>query len=150
MSSGAEFDRFVAEVENSLRMVNIIVRKRGRQILADFEVTPPQLDALNFLNRQSLTMGELGQKMHLACSTATDLIDRMERNGLIVRERDTQDRRVIRLYITDRGREIISQVVEARKRYLAEVLANVPPEQRQALKHSLSILYDLMKGQEVR
>lgn len=150
MVRDAEFDQYVADVESILRMVNMVIRKRGREILESFNVTPPQLDALNFLKRTSLTMGELGQKMYLACSTATDLIDRMERNGLIVRERDASDRRVIRLHITERGREVISSVIDARKRYLAEVLASVPEEDRLSFKQTLAMLHDLMKAAEVR
>jgi DNA-binding MarR family transcriptional regulator len=143
------FEGYVADIESVLRMVSIIIRKRGRDILEDFNVTPPQLNALNFLRHGTLTMGELGQKMYLACSTATDLIDRMERNGLIQRERDISDRRVIRLKMTDKGDAVIEEVLNARKRYLAGVLAKVAPEDRKALVDNLHKIYELMKVEEV-
>lgn len=149
MRDDPDFGGYVAEIENVLRMVSIIIRKRGRDILENFNVTPPQLNALNFLRHGILTMGELGQKMYLACSTATDLIDRMERNGLIQRERDTSDRRVIRLKMTVKGNEVIDEVLNARKRYLAGVLANVGPEDRKALVDNLHKIYELMKAEEV-
>jgi DNA-binding MarR family transcriptional regulator len=87
--------------------------------------------------------------MYLACSTATDLIDRMERNGLIQRERDTSDRRVIRLKMTVKGNEVIDEVLNARKRYLAGVLAKVASEDRKALVDNLHKIYELMKAEEV-
>jgi len=149
MRDDLDFEGYVADIENMLRMVSIIIRKRGRDILGNFNVTPPQLNALNFLRHGILTMGELGQKMYLACSTATDLIDRMERNGLIQRERDTSDRRVIRLKMTNKGNEVIEEVLNARKRYLAGVLSKVAPEDRQALVHNLHKIYELMKVEEV-
>ncbi len=149
MADDPSFDEYVSEIESTLRMVSMIIRKRGRDILGSFNVTPPQLNALNFLRHGSLTMGELGQKMYLACSTATDLIDRMERNGLIQRERDTSDRRVIRLNMTDKGSEVIDEVLGARKRYLAGVLTKVAPEDRKALVENLHKMHELMKVEEV-
>lgn len=139
------FESQVSRIETLLRQVGVVIRKRGREILADTGVTPPQLDALCHLREQPLlTMGELGQRMGLACSTATDLCDRMERNGLIVRERDRVDRRVIRLRITSRGEDVIDQVIAARKRYLSGVLRLVSAEERRQLIASLVHLADLM------
>lgn len=140
------FEKQVSEIETLLRQVSAVIRKRGREILADTGVTPPQLDALCHLKEQPLlTMGELGARMGLACSTATDLCDRMERNGLVVRERDQVDRRVIRLRITQRGLGVIDQVVAARKRYLYGVLKLVSGEERRQLIASLVHLSQLMQ-----
>jgi len=128
----------------------VIIRKRGREILSGFGITPPQLNALVILNEQGeITMGELCDRMYLACSTATDLIDRMERNGLIERERDRTDRRVIRLKVLDPGRKIIEEVLTARKRYLGVVLAQVPEQERDLLIKYLGDLHALMREAEV-
>jgi len=138
-------DDSVIEIEALLRNVSTIIRKRGRDILSNFDVTPPQFDALLSLrDGGELTMGELCQKMYLACSTATDLIDRMERNGLILRERDTADRRVIRLKMTEKGQSVIEEVLRARKRYLSAVLGHVVSGDRERLIQSLDQLYSLM------
>lgn len=141
----AETDRQVAEIEELLRSVATILRKRGRDILADFDITPPQLDALLVLREHGeLTMGELCQKMFLACSTATDLIDRMERNQLIERVRDTSDRRVIRLRILPKGHAIIGEVLAARRAYLGRILAEVGAEDKEQLIRTLGLLNQLM------
>ncbi len=141
-------ERFVSQVEiieGLLRHVSHVIRRRGREILADTGVTSPQLDALVYLKEcPDLTMGELGQRMYLACSTATDLCDRLERNGLVARERDQADRRVIRLKITQKGLGIIDKVLEARKRYLLTILSQIMPEERNQLIKSLSRLQILM------
>lgn len=141
----AETDRQVAEIEELLRSVATILKKRGRDILADFDITPPQLDALLVLKEHGeLTMGELCQKMFLACSTATDLIDRMERNQLIERVRDTADRRVIRLRILPKGYSIIEEVLAARRAYLGRILAELGTEDKQQLIRTLGLLNQLM------
>lgn len=138
-------DHYVEEIEALLRHVGAIVRKRGRDILSHFDITPPQFDALLFLREHGeLTMGELCQKMYLACSTATDLIDRMERNDLIERERDSEDRRVIRLKTKPKGLQIIEEVLKARKGYLSTVLAQVEDEDKDQLIRALGQIHRLM------
>ncbi len=138
-------ERHVVEIEELLRAVSTILKKRGRDILSNFEATPPQMSALLVLQESgNLTMGELCQRMYLACSTATDLIDRMERNQLIERVRDTTDRRVIRLRILPKGHTIIEQVLEARRTYLANILAELDSNEKEQMIRSLEQLYSLM------
>lgn len=138
-------DRHVAEIEELLRNVSTILKKRGRDILSNFDITPPQLDALLVLREfGELTMGELCGKMYLACSTATDLIDRMERNELIERVRDTNDRRVIRLRVLPKGSSVIDEVLEARRGYLATILAEIDVADKERLIQSLEQLNYLM------
>lgn len=138
-------DRHVAEIEELLRNVGTILKKRGRDILSNFDITPPQHDALLVLREfGELTMGELCQKMYLACSTATDLIDRMERNGLIERVRDTTDRRVIRLKVLPKGASVVDEVLEARRTYLAAIMTEVDGPDKERLIQALEQLNYLM------
>ena len=145
MLTKTNVDRHVAEIEELLRNVGTILKKRGRDILSNFDITPPQLDALLVLREYGeLTMGELCQKMFLACSTATDLIDRMERNGLIERVRDTADRRVIRLKVLPKGASVIDEVLEARRGYLVNILSEIDVADKERLIQSLEQLNYLM------
>jgi len=145
-----QFSEQVENVERLLRTVGQVIKKRGREILAEFEITPPQFDALLILIQSGvLTIGELGEKMYLACSTATDLVDRMERNGLVVRERDTVDRRVIRLKVLPRGHHMLAEVMAARKRYLSDVLERVSPDETQAMILALTHFSELMTQEGV-
>lgn len=138
-------DQHVAEIEELLRGVSTILKKRGRDILSNFEITPPQLEALLVLRDfGELTMGELCHKMFLACSTATDLIDRMERNGLIERVRDTADRRVIRLKVLPKGATIVEDVLETRRNYVASILSDIDAADRERMVHSLKQLKYVM------
>jgi len=69
------------------------------------DVTPAQLGALEKLWREDeLTITELGERLGLKTSTVTALADRMERDGLIRRKRNDKDRRIVRLYLTEKGK----------------------------------------------
>lgn len=52
------------------------------------------------------TLTELGEAVKLEKSTMTGLIDRMVRAGLVTREADPADRRVLRVWLTERGKRI--------------------------------------------
>lgn len=141
-----KYPGYVEEIESLIRKVSFVIKCRGRDILNDFEITPPQFSALLLLSEHGdMTIGELGNKMYLASSTATDLIDRMERNSLVGRVRDENDRRVVRLHMTDKGKQMILEVVDSRKRYLDDILTLVEKEDQQKLVGSLTKIHDLMK-----
>lgn len=140
----------VTKIERLLRHVAFIIKKRGRDILIDFGITNPQFNALLTLREYpKMTMGELCEKLFLACSTVTDLIDRMEKNGLLERNRDTEDRRVIRLSTSEKGQQVINEVIVARRRYVASMLEKLTPEEADQLGMSLDKLHSLMVSEKV-
>lgn len=119
----------VTSIEENFRRASWKTKLKGREILSEFEITPPQFTALLTLNSNSnLTIGELSQKMYLACSTVTDLLDRMERNGLVTRVKDEKDRRVVRIRVLDKGTQIIEGVMENRRKYIFETLEGASDE----------------------
>ncbi len=146
-----EFSDSVVHIERLLRHVAFIIKRRGRDILSDFEITTPQFLALLVLKEKpGITMGELCDRLFLACSTATDLIDRMEKNKYLERKRDTKDRRVIRLAITDKGNDVIHQVIEARRQYVDSILKQLSEEEIDQLAQSLEKLHSLMFAEKVK
>ncbi|SHI11890.1 MarR family winged helix-turn-helix transcriptional regulator [Sporanaerobacter acetigenes] len=136
----------VMEIEKYLRKVDYIIRKKGREILNDFNITVPQFTALQILiGEGDLTIGELSQKMTLACSTITDLIDRMEKSGLVVRKKDEKDKRVVRVEVQPIGYEIVQKVLDKRRAYLDGKLKGFKDEDKKFLKEALESLYGAMK-----
>ncbi|HEU4965527.1 MAG TPA: MarR family transcriptional regulator [Bacilli bacterium] len=133
----------VEEIELVLRQISKQVRVKGREILADFSITPPQFDALVYLHEfGDLTIGELSSKLGLAYSTTTDLVDRLERNELVERVRDSNDRRVVRLHMLEKGRAMIEEVLKARRAYLAKLMVDVSEEDLGHLAKSLQEIYN--------
>src|SRR5690625_8016979 len=131
-----------------MRYISHIIKQRGREILDHYPITPPQFVALQYLDSGALTIGELSKKMYLAFSTTTDLVDRMEKNNLIKRVRDPKDRRVVRVHLLDKGKEIIDEVIEKRQDYLAEVLTAFSDEEVTMLSVVFTRLFNEMKRHE--
>lgn len=136
----------VDSIEEYLRKVDYIIRRKGRVILSDFNTTVPQFTALQILiNNGEMTISELSQNMDLACSTITDLIDRMEKTNLVRRKKDDQDKRVVRVEVLQEGHDILARVLEKRIEFLDDKLRGVTEEDKQTLSTALKNLYMEMK-----
>ncbi|QOR65733.1 MarR family transcriptional regulator [Cytobacillus suaedae] len=141
-------EQVVADLEKSLRYISAIIKQKGREILSNYTITPPQFVALQWLfEGGDMTIGELSNKMFLACSTTTDLIDRMEKNHLVMRVKDPNDRRVVRIHLLDEGERIIEEVIQKRQNYLSEVLGDFSKEEILVLEKSLAKLHHEMKAE---
>jgi len=136
----------VADIEKSLRYISGIIKQKGREILNNFTITTPQFIALQWLlEHGDMTIGELSNKMYLACSTTTDLVDRMENNHLVERVKDPRDRRVVRIHLLEEGKRVIDEVIKKRQLYLQDVLKNFSEEEILQLKDNLMKLHKDMK-----
>ncbi|NLK43500.1 MAG: MarR family transcriptional regulator [Tissierellia bacterium] len=138
----------VEEIEKHLRKVDYIIRRKGREILSDSSITIPQFTALQILiNKGDMTIGELSKSMALACSTITDLIDRMEKAELVVRKKDEKDKRVVRIEVLPKGYEILEKVLNKRIDFLSSKLVDFGYEEKVRLGAGLKALYDAMKDE---
>jgi len=138
----------VADIEKDLRYIAGLVKQKGREILSNYTITPPQFIALQWLFEDGdMTIGELSNKMFLAFSTTTDLVDRMEKNELVVRVKDPNDRRVVRIHLLDEGKRIIDEVIKKRQIYLQDILVDFSDTEIVTLKENLSKLHHEMRGE---
>ena len=139
----------VVSIEKYLRRIDYMIRIEGREILKDFNITGPQFSALQILiYNGELTIGELSQKMGLACSTITDLVDRMEKNQLVMRKKDEKDKRVVRIEVLPIAHELVEKVLEKRVAFLESKMEGLEEGKRVALKEGLESLYKIMKENE--
>lgn len=109
-------------IEEDLRYINWQIKIKGREILKDFKITIPQLTALCYIiNTEGIKIGELSMSMNLSSSTVTELVDRMERNQLVIRKRDQDDKRIYRIYVKEKGKIIREEVIKRRVKYVSEL-----------------------------
>ena len=137
----------IAILEKELRYISHIIKQKGREILSNYTITPPQFVALQWLHESGdMTIGDLSTKMYLAFSTTTDLVDRMEKNELVQRIRDENDRRVVRIHLLPEGERVIQEVIIKRQDYLRDLTADeFNAEEFEQLLKNLQKLHLLMK-----
>jgi len=109
---------------------------RRELVVAGVEsVRPAYLGVLLGLWREDgLKLAELGRRAGLEPSTMTGLVDRMERDGLVSREADPDDRRAQRVRLTGEGRRVREPALEVVDRVLDRVLEGIAPREMDVLK----------------
>ena len=85
--------------------------KQADRFLSAYGLTPSQFEILTVLSQEgTIPLNRLSERLCCACSNVTGIVDRLERDGLVKRERSREDRRVILLGLTDKGREMWDSV----------------------------------------
>jgi DNA-binding MarR family transcriptional regulator len=86
-------------------------RRLTKELARQVDLTGPQLTTLKMLEGVGdLSLSELSERIRAQNSTVTGIIDRMEREGLVVRTRSTEDRRVVKIKLTDKGARIAQAI----------------------------------------
>lgn len=76
------------------------------------DLTPSQFGVLEILYHLGpLTLGDISAKALKSSSNITTVVDNLERDGLVCRERDTKDRRVIYVHLTEAGSRKLEAVL---------------------------------------
>jgi DNA-binding MarR family transcriptional regulator len=105
----------------------------------------PELSALSVLARgHAPTMRELAEAEHVTPPTMTRLVQRMEREGLAVRELDARDRRTVRVSLTRRGRALLRAGNARRVAELRRRLRGVSPEDVAVLERAFGVLQQIL------
>jgi DNA-binding MarR family transcriptional regulator len=116
------------------------IQKAYRPHLAPLGLTYPQyLVMLVLWERDSLSLGDIGRRLHLDSGTLTPLLKRLESAGLVTRRRSHEDERVVLIALTEAGRALKAQA-EPIPFKLAEAM-HLEPAQALALKEGLEALF---------
>jgi DNA-binding MarR family transcriptional regulator len=102
------------------------------------DTTIAQYRALVVLaSRGPQRMVDLAAVLAVTPSTAGRMCDRLVRKGLIRRQRDRADRRVVQVSITPAGKQVVDQATARRRELIAGILAKLPPRQQPAIANAL-------------
>lgn len=134
-------------LEKSIRRANTIMYRRGRTIFSEKGISDSQFNVLLALDEFGpLTMGELCKQLFTACSTATDIADRLERDELVERVRDEKDRRIVRMHLLPKGKKIAQDYIKKRQDFLDVVLEVYPSQEYTVLLEALEVFTEKMEG----
>jgi MarR family transcriptional regulator, organic hydroperoxide resistance regulator len=87
--------------------------------------------------QEGITQIELAERLSMNGGTVSEMLQRMEDTQLIVRQRDAEDRRLVRVYLTEAGREKEIDIHRQFQNLEKAIFDGVHPEQRVALRRLL-------------
>jgi DNA-binding MarR family transcriptional regulator len=127
--------------------VEIEVRNRLR---ARFGISLARFDYLAQLHRhpQGLRMSMLSRYLMVTGGNVTALTDELEREGLVQREPDAEDRRSVRLHMTAAGRKAFEPIAREHEQWVIELFAGLEPPHKQTLYELLGRMRVQMAGHQ--
>lgn len=104
-----------------------------------------QLHALvTIREHDGLTMKHFAEAMHTTGPTATTFIQRLVKLGLVNRNRDRTNRKLVHLHLTPAGQEMVEQKTHEQRAFISGVMEQLPPQDQthfiRILEHLLTIM----------
>ncbi len=108
----------------------------------DLDLTLAQLHCLRMIGRMgSPSMSELSAELYLQPSTTTALVDALVEHGLVQRQEDVEDRRVVRAELTAEGRRRRDSHRRAARQRLMALLGDLEDEELRQIHEALTLLH---------
>lgn len=119
--------------------------------VAAYGLTTPQFGVLEALYHVGpLSLGDLAGKLLVTGGNVTYVMDRLEEQGLVVRERSPVDRRIIQAKLTEKGRTLIAEVFPGHGDFIEELSSPLSQDEQQELRSLLKKLGRAIKERERR
>jgi MarR family transcriptional regulator, organic hydroperoxide resistance regulator len=96
--------------------------------------------------RDGLSQGEFTQEYEMDPSRVTRTAQSLEADGLIRRERDPEDNRVMRMYLTEEGSKVLDRLPEINEQLRRRVHSVLREEEFEELRRMLGLLAEAMKS----
>jgi DNA-binding MarR family transcriptional regulator len=135
-----EADEFL----NKLFKLRWLSKKHLAEELTSFQITPAQYAALKLLldEPEGMKMSTLAKQAHQVSATMTGIIDRLEMQELVQRNRLKSDRRNVSVQITEKGKQLINRILAAKKIKFQEILEQLSDDQKAQLFSSIDTAID--------
>lgn len=118
--------------------------------LEKIRITLPQLVVLNILAREGeLSMTDLAKCINVTTAAMTGIVDRLVRDGYVVRLSMDGDRRIIKVKTTAKGAKAARSAIEHQRGMVEKLFSVLSEEERGEYLRILTIVRDRLKGERV-
>jgi DNA-binding MarR family transcriptional regulator len=144
-------DARISETMQSLRRIFKAIQDYSQEVSNSFGITGPQLWALKIVSLHAgLALGDLSRKMYLHPSTVTGVIDRLESKGYVVRDRDSADRRVVKVSLTRKGQALVAKAPNPIQGKMIYGLMKLSEDELSIIYESVKRLAEIAEAENVK
>lgn len=138
-------------VDRIVRSYNLLSQGVNPTFLAKMNLTTAQMKVLVlFADKKKYSMGELSALYAVSVSTMTSMVDRLCLNGMLKREQDPTDRRIVMVGLTLKGRRATERLMNARREILENFLKTLAPEEVKRFDKAMhDAAYFLSRAREI-
>ncbi len=138
----------VAEIIDNLRRVFQVVNEQSKKAEKETGLTGPQLWAIKTIAQEApIMVSEIARRMYLHPATVVGILNRLENQGLTMRIRSTQDRRVVRVELTGKGHALVKKAPEVAQGLLVKGLEKLGVNKLKSIARALDQLSKILGAQ---
>lgn len=138
------------EVMDNLRRVFQAINQYSKDSEHSTGLTGPQLWALKILaNSAPMRVSDMACQMYLRPPTVVGIIDRLERKGLVTRTRSREDRRVVDLNLSEKGKEIVSNAPQVAQVMLLQGLKELSDNDFSIIVKGMQLMVQLLGAENI-
>ena len=104
------------------------------------DLSMTQVGALFQINRGRSNVSDLAEGLGITIAAASQMLERLVQQNLVLRSEDPQDRRVKQFVLTDKGRRIIQESVEARQGWLEDFVSVLSEREKEQIAAAVKIM----------
>lgn len=129
-----------------VRAEKAVVRELTRS-LAPLDLKIAQLDVLmNLYRHPGMSQHDLARRLLVGRSNITMLLPQLEKQGVLRREGDTRDKRVMRLFLTGDGEALLMKALKIYSALIEKVMAQSSPTECDMLGNQMRRIEEMLKG----
>lgn len=142
----------VIEIITNLRRIIKSISSASKKLRKNFGITIPQLVCLNAVANSTdelVSLKHISQVIQLSAPTVSGIVDRLEKSGLLRRERKKDDRRKLLIQLTDKGREVLANTPESIQIKLSKKINALSQTKRTQIKNALRTLTEVLEAEDL-
>ena len=126
-------------IDRIVKAYNLVSQGLNPSFLTKMSLTTAQMKVLFlFEDSNKFTMGELSSLYSVSVSTMTSMVDRLFQNGMLKREQDKNDRRIVLVSLTAKGRKVLTKLVDSRREVLGGFLYTLDKDEVERFSRAMN------------
>jgi DNA-binding MarR family transcriptional regulator len=139
----------IAGIIDDIRRVFQVVHEQSRKAEKATGLTSPQLWALKTIAQESpIMVSDIARRMYLHPATVVGILDRLEKQNLVIRVRSIDDRRIVRVELTAKGRTLRKKAPEIAQNLLVGGLEKLPQRNLNKIASSMKQIVGMLGAQD--
>jgi len=138
------------EVLTAIRQITQAIDLHSRHLIKKHGITGPQLMILRVVrNKEVIAVSEIARNTSLSISTVTGILMRLEKRGLVRREKSGEDKRRVMVNLTAEGKQFLSEAPEPLQESFLLAFNQLERWEKFMILSSLQRLVSLMKAERI-
>jgi DNA-binding MarR family transcriptional regulator len=134
-------EELIRQIIELRRRVNQVIRDRTLDSWVKLSLTIPQLKSLFYVSQHGkVNISGLASGIRVTPANVTGIVDRLIEQGLLTRMPDPDDRRVLWLEVTNKGKTLVDDLREGRANEMRRILDELTEEELSIVAHGFNLL----------